>query len=124
MNLYESAEDYLERILMLKEQNGQVKSIDIANSMGYSKASISRAVKNLKNDNYITVDEKGFIELTTKGNDVARKVLERHRLFKSFFMMLGIPEDVAEKDACKIEHDLSDETYTALINHINSEQKK
>lgn len=124
MILYESSEDYLERILMLKEKNGEVISIDIANSMGYTKASVSRAVKNLKENDYITVDSKGRIELTDKGNEVALKMLNRHRIFKSFFMKCGVSEEIAERDACKIEHDISDETYNAIINYIIEDEKK
>ena len=121
--LHESGQDYLERILMLKEKNGQVISLDVANSMGYSKASVSRAVKKLKEMNYITVGEKGLIELTDSGYKIAQSVLERHRLFTEYFIKIGVPEDIAEKDACSIEHVLTDVTYMALLKHLNKDKK-
>lgn len=114
MNIYESAEDYLERILILKKENGKVISLDIANSMNYSKPSISRAVKNLKISGYITVDENGCIELTLEGYKIANKIYERHTLLTEYFISLGVSESIAKADACKIEHDLSDETFEAI----------
>ena len=114
MNIYESAEDYLERILILKQENGKVISLDIANSMGYSKASVSRAMKNLRENNYITVNGLGEIELTKSGLEIANKIYERHQVLSSLLMDLGVSEEVAKKDACKIEHDLSVETFEAI----------
>ena len=118
MIMHQSAEDYLERILMIKNETGSCISLDIAKSMGYSKASISRAVKNLKENGYITVLQNGEIELTKSGLEIANKMLERHQLLTSYFEKLGIPYDIASNDACKIEHDLSDITYNALIEHL------
>lgn len=119
MKIYESAEDYLERILVLKKENGKVISIDIANSMNYSKPSISRAMKNLKENNYITINANGEIDLTEKGLKIANRIFERHTLLTKYFISLGVPEEIAKADACKIEHDLSDETFEAIKNHVN-----
>lgn len=119
MKIYESAEDYLERILVLKKENGKVISIDIANSMNYSKPSISRAMKNLKENNYITINANGEIDLTEKGLKIANRIFERHTLLTKYFISLGVSEEIAKADACKIEHDLSDETFEAIKNHVN-----
>ncbi len=122
MKLYESSEDYLERILMLKNEKGTVISLDIAKSMNYSKPSISRAVKNLKENGYITVNQKGEIDLTEKGFKVADTMLQRHTILTKYFMRLGIPEDIARNDACKIEHDISEITFTKIIEHIQNKE--
>ena len=114
MNIYESAEDYLERILMLKNEIGTVRSIDIANSFGYSRPSISRAIKNLRENDYITVSTAGYIDLTKKGYDIANKILERHHIISEVLVFLGVSKEQALDDACKIEHDLSDETFNAI----------
>lgn len=124
MKIYKSSEDYLERILVLKKQNGKVISIDIANSMNFSKPSISRAMKNLKENNYITINANGEIDLTEKGFDIANRIYERHVILSSYFMRLGVSEEIAKEDACKIEHDLSDETFEAIKNHIKQEKSK
>ena len=118
MNIYESAEDYLERILQLKEKNQTVISLDIANSMNYSKASVSRAMKNLRENGYILVDQNGAITLTDKGYDIASRIYERHKTIAKVLMMLGVSEENAYKDACKIEHDISEETYSAIKKHM------
>ena len=122
MNIYESAEDYLERILILHEQNEKVIALDIANSFGYSKASVSRAMKNLRENDYITVSVNGNIELTDKGIKVAKKIYERHKLLTEMLVLIGVDKDTASKDACKIEHDLSDETFDAIKKHINEKK--
>ncbi|MCI5938385.1 MAG: metal-dependent transcriptional regulator [Bacilli bacterium] len=124
MKIYKSSEDYLERILVLKKQNGKVISIDIANSMNFSKPSISRAMKNLKENNYITINANGEIDLTEKGLNIANRIYERHVILSSYFMRLGVSEEIAKEDACKIEHDLSDETFEAIKNHIKQEKSK
>lgn len=123
MNIRESAEDYLERILILQKTNGRVISVDIANSMNYSKPSISRAMKNLKNDGYINIDESGVITLTPKGMKIASRMYERHLLLTKYFMSLGVSEEIAKNDACKIEHDLSDETFEAIKRHAQEKTK-
>lgn len=118
MKIHESAEDYLERILILKKEQGKVISIDIANSMNYSKPSISRAMKNLRENDYIIINANGEIDLTEKGEKIANRIYERHTLLTKYFMSLGVSEEVARNDACKIEHDMSDETFEAIKNHV------
>ena len=118
MTLYESAEDYLERILMLQKEGINVRSIDIAQSFNYSRASISRAISNLKNNNLIQISHNGIISLTDEGYQIANKIYQRHLLLTEFFVKLGVREETAKIDACKIEHDISEETFHAIINHI------
>ncbi len=117
MEIHESAEDYLETILMLKEQRGQVRSIDIVNEMGYTKPSISVAVKHLRENGYITMDVDGYITLTEPGMDIAQRIYTRHKLLTKFLVSLGVTETTAAADACKIEHDISDETFEKLKEH-------
>lgn len=116
MPLYESAEDYLERILMLEETLGinKVHSIDVANSFSYSKASVSVAMKHLREQSLITFSKTGEISLTPKGREIATNIYERHQVLTKWIMSLGVSKEIAEKDACKIEHDLSQETYDAV----------
>ena len=123
MNIYESAEDYLERILQLQEKQERVISLDIANSMNFSKASVSRAMKNLRENGYILVDGSGAITLTKKGYQIASSIYERHKTIAKVLMMLGVSEENAYKDACKIEHDLSEETYLAIKKHMEEKKK-
>ena len=124
MKIHESAEDYLERILILKKEKGKVISIDIANSMNYSKPSISRAMKNLRENDYITFEENGEINLTEKGLNIAQKIYERHVLLTNYFMALGVKEETARNDVCKVEHDLSEETFNAIKAHVEKTNKK
>lgn len=113
--IQESGENYLETILQLKQKNGQVRSIDIAKEMGFSKPSISRAVNILKDEGFIIIDETGIIEFTTKGLAKAKDVLDRHLTITEFLTnTLGVSSENAEKDACRIEHIISDETYIKL----------
>ena len=114
MNIYESAEDYLERILILQEEKGEVRSIDIAHEMGYSKPSISIAMKKLKEAGLIDIDEHGFITLTKEGHVIADRVYERHRVLKKILINIGVDPKQAEKDACKVEHVISEETFEAI----------
>lgn len=116
MKLYESAQDYLERILVLTKNNKQVRSIDLANDMGYTKQSISRAIKKLKEDELITVDNNGFLNLTDKGNNIASQIYERHLVITKFLISIGVSEEIALHDACKMEHDISDEAFNAFKN--------
>ena len=124
MQIRESAEDYLEAILMLKARLGAVRSIDIANELQYSKPSVSIAMKKLRENGYITVDSDGLISLTDAGNQIASHIYNRHRLLTEFFVRLGVSEDVAAADACKIEHDLSDETFSKLLEHARKNSDK
>ncbi len=119
MNLYESSEDYLERILVLNEQKGNVRSIDIAESMGFSKPSVSIAMKKLKENGFIVVDDNGSITLTEKGLQVAGKTYEKHKIISKFLMKIGVSKENALADACKIEHVLSDESFAALKKFTN-----
>ena len=118
MQIHQSAEDYLECILKLSKERPVVRSIDIANEMNYSKPSISVAMKNLRINGYIQVDESGFITLTDSGMEIASSIYERHLLLKKWLIFLGVDEQVADADACKIEHTLSRETFAALKAHI------
>ncbi len=117
MNLYESAENYLETILTLKQRLGVVRSIDIANELQFSKPSVSVAMKKLRENGYIEMDAEGFITLLPPGEEVARRISERHELLTEFFVRLGVSREVAAADACKIEHDLSEETFQKIKLH-------
>ena len=123
MAIYKSAEDYLERILMLQKEGKKVRSIDIAQSFNYSRASISRAINNLKNDDFINIDNNGYISFTEKGLSIATKMYERHKMLTDLFVSLGVSKDVALEDACKIEHDLSEESFNAIKNHLEKYYK-
>ncbi len=118
MQIHESAEDYLESILILKKQLGNVRSIDIVNYFDYSKPSISVAMKNLRMNGYVTVDSKGYIELTEKGRAIADKMYERHTLLTKWLTALGVDEKTAVEDACRIEHVISEESFEAIKKHI------
>ena len=112
MAIYESGEDYLENILILNKEKGSVRSVDVASKMGYSKPSVSRAMHILKDAGLIDMDESGHITLTESGNELAERVYERHLVITEYLTrILGVSEENAKEDACKIEHDLSDETY-------------
>lgn len=117
MLLQESGEMYLETILILSKENPSVRAIDIGEYMGFSKPSVSRALKLLKNGGFIAVDKDGFITLTDSGKHVAEKNYERHTLLTELFIKLGVNEEIAAQDACKIEHDISDETFLAIKQH-------
>lgn len=118
INMYESGEMYLETIFSLKKKNGYVRSVDLVNAMGFVKSSVSAAVKNLRENNFIHVDDKGYIELTEEGLNIATKIYDRHVTLTNCFARLGVPKEIAEKDACKIEHVISEETFQAIKNHI------
>ncbi len=118
MQIHQSAEDYLECILKLSTERPVVRSIDIATDMNFSKPSISVAMKNLRTSGYIEVDDSGFITLTDAGMEIASNIYERHQLLTKWLIWLGVDEQIAEDDACQIEHTLSAETYAALKKHI------
>ena len=124
MILLESGEMYLETILVLQKKNEKVRSIDISEEMQFSKPSVSRAVKLLKTNGYINVDTNGYITFTDKGRDVAEEIYDRHTVLTQCLISLGVPEETAAKDACKIEHDISKETFTALKKHLSKFKKK
>lgn len=119
MILFESGEDYLETILILSNNNETVRAIDIANSMSYTKASVSVALKKLREKRLITVDGLSNIHLTDEGLKIATTIYERHKVISSFLIMIGVDEKTAMKDACKIEHDLSNISFEKLKEHIN-----
>ena len=114
----ESVEDYLETILRLSKSLPQVRSIDIVHDTGYTKPSVSVAMKNLRQKEYIVMDESGYITLTEEGRAIAEATFERHQVITRLFVNLGVSEDVAAEDACKVEHVLSEETFNALKNHL------
>ena len=114
MFLQESGEMYLETIYVLSKKNPTVRSIDVGEYMGYSKPSVSRAVGLLKSGGYITVDSDGYITLTDAGKEVAEKMYERHTMLTEFLVGLGVDRNIAAEDACKIEHDISDESFNAI----------
>ena len=118
MALHQSGEDYLEAILALREERGAVRSIDVAQHLGYSKPSISRAMSILKASGYLTMEKDGHLTLTEEGERVAQSIYERHRLLTQWLMALGVSPETAEEDACKIEHNISEETFQCLKAHM------
>ena len=120
MKIQESGEMYLEAILVLRKDNPQVRAIDIANYTGYSKPSVSRALGILKKGEFITVDESGFISFTAMGEAHALSIKERHDVLTKVFVALGVSEETAAEDACKIEHVISDETFEAIQSHMRT----
>ena len=114
MKIKESAENYLETIYMLKAKKGNVRSIDIVNELEFTKPSVSIAMKNLREKNYITVTDAGYIYLTDSGKEIADMIFERHELLTSWLVTLGVPEEIASEDACKVEHVISKETFDAI----------
>lgn len=114
MNIHESAEDYLEAILRLRESKGYVRSVDISQMLGVTKPSVSFAMKKLRENGYIHMDEDNLITLTEMGEEIALRVYDRHKTLVSVLMSIGVSEETAREDACKIEHDISQETFEAL----------
>ncbi|MFR8088173.1 MAG: metal-dependent transcriptional regulator [Lachnospirales bacterium] len=123
MKMQESGENYLETILMLKNRHGQVRSIDIANELGFSKPSISIAMKRLRENGYIEMDPQGWITLTDSGMQIAEKIYERHRFLSYYLQKIGVSEKTAAEDACRIEHVISQETFERLQEHVAKAQK-
>ena len=117
MIMNESAENYLETILILSQKLPVVRSVDIANELGFKKSSVSIAMKNLREKNHITVTDAGFIYLTESGKEIADMIYERHQTITSLLVSLGVPSDIAAEDACKMEHYMSDETFQAMKSH-------
>ena len=118
MVIHQSAEDYLETILILHERNGMVRSIDIVNELQFTKPSVSVAMKKLRENGYILTDRDGYITLTEKGQAVANRIYERHKVLTCVLIAIGVDEDTAAADACKIEHDLSDQTFAKIKEYI------
>ncbi|MBQ2634380.1 MAG: metal-dependent transcriptional regulator [Oscillospiraceae bacterium] len=117
MTIHESAENYLEAMLMLKEERGYIRSIDVAEKLGVTKPSVSYATKRLRESGYITLDPAGMIVLLPPGLEIAERIYERHKLLTELFIGLGVNPETARQDACKIEHDLSVETFEAIRRH-------
>ena len=123
MKIQESAENYLETILMLGKEKGNVRSIDIATALSFSKPSVSVSMKNLRENGYILMDKDGYIALTEKGHEIAETIYERHTLLSSFLMYLGVSRETATQDACRIEHVISPESFEALKQHVYSHKE-
>ena len=117
MKIQKASEDYLESMLMMKEQHGYIRSIDVADHLGVTKPSVTYATKRLRENGYIEMDRDGLITLTDRGMAIAAKMLDRHHTLTKFFIALGVDEKTAEEDACKIEHDISQQTYDAICEH-------
>ena len=120
MNIHKSAEDYLEAMLMLKEERGYIRSIDVADKLGVTKPSVSYATKRLRENGYISFDPAGMIVLEPTGLEIAQRMLERHRLLTELLINLGVSPETARDDACKIEHDLSVESFDAIRAHAKA----
>ncbi len=123
MKIQESAENYLETILILQKHNNRVRSIDIVNKLDYSKPSVSIAMKNLRENGYIEVDSEGHITLLAKGKEIAENMYDRHTTISDGLIALGVNPEVAIEDACKIEHVISEESFQAIKNYINQKRK-
>ena len=122
--MHESGEMYLETIYVLYQKNRDVRSKDVAEEMGFSKPSVSRGVSILKRDGYLTVDEKGYLELTDSGMDLAIKIYERHTILTKALVLLGVDEQTAAQDDCKMEHVISDKTLEEFKKHLNEHTKQ
>lgn len=120
MEIHESAENYLETILIEKKKKGQVRSIDICNALGYSKPTVSVVMKQFRENGYIEMDENGFITLTGKGSEIAERMYERHVIIADFLMAIGVDEATAYQDSCKIEHDISETSFECMKRHYLS----
>ena len=121
MQILKSSEDYLEAMLMMQEQHGYVRSIDIAGQLGVTKPSVSYATKRLRENGYIVMDKEGLITLTDKGMEIAARIYDRHKLLTALLMHVGVSEETAREDACKMEHDISDETFNAIKGFMEKE---
>lgn len=120
MTIRKSAEDYLEAMLMMKELHGYIRSIDLAEHLGVTKPSVSYATKRLRENGYITMDHSGFITLSETGMEIAERIYTRHKVLTEFFTNLGVDPETAREDACKVEHDLSEETFRLLTEHAKA----
>ena len=123
MTIQKSAEDYLEAMLMMKEIHGDIRSIDIAEHLGVTKPSVSYATKRLRENGYITMDRSGFITLTDQGMEMADRIYRRHKMLTEFFTTIGVDIEIAREDACKVEHDISDETFVAMSRFLELQKK-
>ena len=124
MKIQQSAEDYLETMLILQNKYGYIRSVDIANHLGVTKPSVSYAVKRLRESGYINMESNGPITLTSPGMEIAKRAYERHTALVSFLTLLGVEDELAEEDACQIEHVISNDTYLAICNFVDKHKKK
>ena len=124
MRIHKSAEDYLEMILRLNEEKGYARSVDIATGLGVSKPSVSVAMKQLREGGYITMDKDNYISLTDTGMEIAQRIYERHKVLTRMLTMIGVDEKTAEDDACKVEHDISVKTFTALKDQLEKMEER
>ena len=118
MQILRASEDYLEAMLMMQQEHGYIRSIDIADKLGVTKPSVTYATTRLRENGYITMDKDGLITLTPPGLEIAQRIYSRHRLLVEMLQRIGVPEKIAREDACKIEHDISNETFDALYHHF------
>ena len=123
MNIHKASEDYLEAMLMMQEKHGYIRSIDVAEQLGVTKPSVSYSTKRLREAGYITMDGDSYITLTDAGMEIARRMYERHKLLTDFFVHLGVDEQTAREDACKVEHDLSEKTFNAICEHAKKRER-
>ena len=124
MKIQKASEDYLETMLMMQEKHGYIRSIDVAEHLGVTKPSVSYATKRLRENGYITMDKDGLITLTDSGLEIAQRMYTRHKLLTEFLIQLGVNEETAREDACKIEHDISKETFDAICVHAGKTKKE
>lgn len=122
MEIHKSTEDYLEAMVILNNEHGYIRSIDIAEQLGVTKPSVSYATKRLRENGYITMKKDGLITVTKKGLDIANRIYERHQLLTEFFIHIGVSPKTARDDACKIEHDISEETFDAICKHAGKKR--
>ena len=120
MEILRASEDYLESMLMMKLKHGYIRSIDVAEHLGVTKPSVTYATRRLKESGHITMDRDGLITLTPSGMEIASKMLDRHRTLTQFLIAIGVDQKTAEQDACKIEHDISQQTYDAICSHVRA----
>ncbi|MGI6546428.1 MAG: metal-dependent transcriptional regulator [Fastidiosipilaceae bacterium] len=123
MKIRKSSEDYLEAMLMMQEKHGYIRSIDVAEQLGVTKPSVSYATKRLREAGYITMDKDSHITLTETGMEIAQRIYERHQLLTEYFMRIGVDEDTARADACKVEHDISEATFEAIRRHAQGQEE-
>lgn len=123
MNIHKSSEDYLEAMLMMREKHGYIRSLDVAEQLGVTKPSVSYATKRLREGGYITMDDDSLITLTEQGMKIAESMYTRHKRLAQFLMQLGVSEKTALEDACKIEHDISEETFEAICAHADKSSR-
>ena len=117
MRIHRASEDYLEAMLMMQEKHGYIRSIDVAVQLGVTKPSVTYSTKRLRENGYITMDSANYITLTETGMEIARRIYNRHKLLTDFFIRLGVDSETAREDACRVEHDLSEQTFNALCKH-------